>query len=150
MVQREEKTVTNSKIPSLTLSLKTIEVMYSGAYFRYVSEKYEEAALLFRFLVLVDPKNKKFWTGLGATYQMLNDYDKALQCWVMAAKLDTTDHSSKDFGVSEDFQKLEDAEDTFEECRTISVNYRANKTFLSCLHLLKKCGLGINCNNKEK
>lgn len=64
-----------------------IEDLYAFAYGFYESGHYEKSMHFFRFLTLVDFENRKHWMGLGAAYQMLKQYERALQCYAQAALL---------------------------------------------------------------
>ena len=55
-----------------------LEAVYSLAFGYYRTGKYEEALKLFRFLVLFDHLNAKYWFGLGAVQQVLKDYQGAV------------------------------------------------------------------------
>jgi len=68
-----------------------IETFYSFAYGYYQSGKYETAIHFFRLLTLIDPDKRKHWMGLGASYQMIKGYERALQCYGYAAILDEND-----------------------------------------------------------
>jgi len=72
-------------------SEQSTEALYAFGYGFYENGKYENAVQFFRFLTLVDPKKKKYWMGLGASYQMLKDDECALQCYGAAAILDQND-----------------------------------------------------------
>lgn len=60
------------------ISNEELEAVYSLAFGYYQTGKYDEAAKLFQFLVLMDHLNAKFWFGLGAVQQVLKDYKSAL------------------------------------------------------------------------
>ncbi|MFQ5729196.1 MAG: SycD/LcrH family type III secretion system chaperone [Waddliaceae bacterium] len=73
------------------LSPEALEDFYAFGYGLYDSGQYENAMHYFRFLTLVDMQNRKHWMGLGASYQMLKEYDRALQSYGYAALLDEND-----------------------------------------------------------
>ena len=52
--------------------------MYSLAFGYYRTGKYDDALKLFKFLVLFDHLNAKFWLGLGAVQQVLKDFQGAV------------------------------------------------------------------------
>ena len=55
-----------------------LEAVYSLAFGYYRTGKYDDALKLFKFLVLFDHLNAKFWFGLGATQQAVKDYQGAV------------------------------------------------------------------------
>jgi len=65
-----------------------LEAVYSLAFGYYKTGKYDEALKLFQFLVLFDHLNKKYWMGLGATQQVLKDYQGAVSSYGYCSFLD--------------------------------------------------------------
>jgi len=65
-----------------------MEALYAKAYELYHAENYLIAANLFRWLVLLNPFVTKYWMGLGASQQLINDCKKALECYAVAYVLD--------------------------------------------------------------
>ncbi len=57
----------------------------------YQNGKYEDAVHFFRYLTLIDCNKPRNWLGLGACYQMIKEYHKALQSFAFTAKLNTDD-----------------------------------------------------------
>ncbi|MBQ2632158.1 MAG: SycD/LcrH family type III secretion system chaperone [Kiritimatiellae bacterium] len=55
-----------------------LEAVYSLAFGYYRTGKYDDALKLFKFLVLFDHLNAKFWLGLGAVQQVLKDFQGAV------------------------------------------------------------------------
>jgi type III secretion system low calcium response chaperone LcrH/SycD len=72
-------------------SLDAMRSIYASAYCYYQNGKYSEACTRFRLLVLMDAQNRTYWLGLGATQQMLKEYDKALQTYTLTALMDAHD-----------------------------------------------------------
>lgn len=64
--------------------------VYESASNYYQNGQYKLAASSFQSLALVEPGNPYYWIGLGASYQMLNDYTQALTSYAIAATLDET------------------------------------------------------------
>lgn len=73
------------------LTPEAIESLYSFAFGFYQNGKYEEAIRFFRFLTVADATTKKHWMGLGASYQMQQQFEKALQSYGFAGLLDPQD-----------------------------------------------------------
>lgn len=71
----------------LLLDRKHIHDIHSMAYVYYRNQHYREADALFRILVISDPKNHKYWKGLGAAMQMEKNYKGALDCYQRVDKL---------------------------------------------------------------
>lgn len=67
------------------LSAESQSTLYTMAYQFYRSGKFEEARHFFRFLAGVNPLDRRFWMGLAASYQMLKDYQPAIECYSVAA-----------------------------------------------------------------
>ena len=75
---REIKGITNSEM----------EAVYSMGYSFYTTGRYQDAEKVFRFLVLFDHFEKKYWTGLGAVYQVQKRYNEAITAYGYASFLD--------------------------------------------------------------
>lgn len=65
-----------------------IEELYVMAYNFYNNGKYQEAQHCFRTLVGADGYSPKHWIGLGATHQMLKEYNEAIGAYALASLLD--------------------------------------------------------------
>jgi type III secretion system low calcium response chaperone LcrH/SycD len=64
-----------------------LETVYAIAFGNYERAEYEKAADIFTHLLLHDPKDIRFWKGLGAAKQMNKDYSGALHAWGVYALL---------------------------------------------------------------
>jgi type III secretion system low calcium response chaperone LcrH/SycD len=67
---------------------KDMEVIYFSAHGYYENGKYEKAAPLFQFLCVYDHLNPKWFMGLGATLQMMRNYEEAVKSYGYATILD--------------------------------------------------------------
>lgn len=67
------------------------DALYALAYDFYESGEYAKAGNYFHFLTTLSHKDKKHWIGLGASQQMLKEYEKAINSYAIAAVLDQTD-----------------------------------------------------------
>lgn len=76
---------------NLQLQKQGLGAMYAIGFKLYENGKYKEAVDVFRVLTVLDKEQKKHWLGLGASYQQLKDYDRALQSYAYAALLDERD-----------------------------------------------------------
>lgn len=63
-------------------SPEEIKTVYASSYELYRSQKYDEAAQLFRFLTVLAPFEANYWKGLGASLQMKGQYNEALSCYI--------------------------------------------------------------------
>jgi len=72
-------------------SKEAAEELYAFGYGFYENGKYDTAIHFFRLLTLIDPEMKKYWMGLGASYQMLKEDQHAVQCYGVAALIDKND-----------------------------------------------------------
>lgn len=79
----------NDAVPQFTE--EHLEAFYTLAFDFYENGKYREAINFFRFLTTIDHMNKKHWIGLGASLQMLKDYEKAIEAYALATLLDEQD-----------------------------------------------------------
>lgn len=82
-----------------------ISLLYSLAYSLYEKGEYLDARVIFQRLVFARPYEKKYWMGLGASEQMLREFDDALNSWSMVSSLDTLDPLS-DFHAAECYLSL--------------------------------------------
>jgi len=64
------------------------KVLYSQAFHFYNAGLYHKAKDCFRVLTAIQPGNYNYWYGLGATFQMLRDYDNAIQAYSLGALAD--------------------------------------------------------------
>lgn len=76
---------------SSKLSPEALDVAYANAYQLYQHGKYEKAKHFFHFLTIANTYERKYWMGLAASYQMLKNYPKALECYSIAALQDAND-----------------------------------------------------------
>lgn len=102
------------------LSKDAIEALYSFGYGSYGSGNYEKAMHFFRFLTLLDVENRKHWMGLGASYQMLKENKRALECYAHAALLNPSDpfvpwHAAECFSAIEQPEQAREALSCAEE-----------------------------------
>lgn len=75
----------------MKLTEGALEALYSIAYTCFRQGQYTEAVALFRTMSAANPRTRKYWLGLGACYQAMQDYSKALKSYEMAAMLDPGD-----------------------------------------------------------
>lgn len=68
-----------------------LEAVYSVAHTMYGNGKFADALTMFRFLTIMDYTEMRYWMGLGATQQMMGDYDAAVQAFAYATMLDMDD-----------------------------------------------------------
>lgn len=70
------------------ISSEKIEALYERGYSFYITEKYREAAAIFDVLVFYNHTDLKNWMGYAASYQMLQEYEKALYGYSKAFSLE--------------------------------------------------------------
>ena len=73
------------------LSDESLGVVYQVALSLYRVEDYRQAVTLFQFLCLYDHMEKKFFQGLAACQQMLDDYALAIDTYSYLSLLDAED-----------------------------------------------------------
>lgn len=64
------------------------EDLYAAGFALYEGGKYSEAADCFRVLTTEEPGDRRFWMGLGAAHQLLENYELSLQAYACAAELE--------------------------------------------------------------
>ena len=64
--------------------------LYKTAYTLYGLGRLDQAISVFSYLVSKAPYHTAHWHGLGASFQLRKEYDKALICWSIFAILDNT------------------------------------------------------------
>ncbi|MCQ2397179.1 MAG: SycD/LcrH family type III secretion system chaperone [Lentisphaeria bacterium] len=69
------------------LSDEEMESIYSVAFGYYNTGRYDDAEKIFRFLVLFDHVNQRYWMGLGAVSQVKKEYMSAITCYGYASIL---------------------------------------------------------------
>jgi len=72
-------------------SQKALAALYTMGYQLYENGKYQKAADVFRVLTVLDQSERKYWLGLGASFHMQKEYDRALQSYGYAALLNEND-----------------------------------------------------------
>lgn len=88
-----DKTTKDSPITpkdALDIPEKQLEGLYALAHNLYESGKYDEAANMFRLLVMVNHFEFKYLFGLAASLQLLKEYFQAATTYMIAATLDTS------------------------------------------------------------
>ncbi len=65
-----------------------MEAVYSLGFSFYNTGRYDDAEKVFRFLVLFDHLNARYWTGLGAVQQVKKLYGDAITSYGYASFLD--------------------------------------------------------------
>ena len=65
-----------------------MEAVYSVGFNMYRTGRYDDAEKIFRFLVLFDHPEPKYWMGVGAIQQVRKDYNGALASYGYASFLD--------------------------------------------------------------
>ena len=74
---------------AFSITNSEMEEIYAEAYTHYDNGHFADAANAFRFLVLLDSFQPRFWMGLGASLQMLKRSDKALKAYAVVTLLDS-------------------------------------------------------------
>lgn len=68
-----------------------VKELYTQGYHLYSAGKYKEAEGIFRLLTTQAPKKIEFWMSLASSMQMQKNYQEALDCYGIAALLDTSE-----------------------------------------------------------
>lgn len=70
---------------------KEMEAIYSTAYNFYTHGKFDKAKNIFLALTQLDNYKPKYWVGLGASRQMLKDFQPAIDAYGLATLLNPKD-----------------------------------------------------------
>ena len=70
------------------ISDEEMEAIYSMGVNFYKAGSYENAEKIFRFLVLFDHSNARYWTGFGSLMQAQRKFDEAIKAYQYAMFLD--------------------------------------------------------------
>ncbi len=73
---------------AFSISSGEMEELYASGYRYYAEAKWSDAALIFRWLVVLNPFIVKYWTGYSASCQLLGEYEKALKGYAIASLLE--------------------------------------------------------------
>lgn len=80
------------KSPSLKIAFGITEgemnELYKQGYEEYQKKRYTSAKEAFRWLIILDTFEEKYWLCYAATQKMLGDYEKALYSYAMVTLLD--------------------------------------------------------------
>jgi type III secretion system low calcium response chaperone LcrH/SycD len=78
----ENSNENNDDFNKIDPSSDDLEAIYYLANYYYKISQYNQAITLFNFLVYLDPSDHRFSMGLGASYQMLGEYQQAVEFYV--------------------------------------------------------------------
>lgn len=134
-------------VKELEACSKSKDKLYAKAYYLYESGKYNEAGQLFRLLTLADLTNSKHWMGLGATYQMLKEYDEAAAAYAVAALNDPSNPYPPLYAAEclMELGKWKDVVNALEDAEKLASQQMQYKELLPRILLLKKA-----CIDKKK
>ncbi len=74
---------------ALGLSDGMVEGIYGQAYRLYNTGKYEDAAQLFKLLLLINSTDSKYSMGLAACFHMSKEYSSAIEVYAICAVIDS-------------------------------------------------------------
>lgn len=73
---------------AMGMTNEMVEGIYGQAYRLYNTGKYQDAAQLFRLLVMVNPTDPKFTLGLAACLHLLKEFKNAIEIYTVCSILD--------------------------------------------------------------
>jgi type III secretion system low calcium response chaperone LcrH/SycD len=76
--------VIEGRNPFADVAEEKIQGMHALAFFLYREQQYRDASHFFRLLVASRPSEAKYWKSLGACFQMLKEYEQAINCYISA------------------------------------------------------------------
>lgn len=117
------------------------KVLYSQAYHFYNAGLYTKAKDCFRVLAAIQPLNYNYWYGLGASCQMLKDFDSAVQAYSLGALADKDEqdpyphlHAAECLMA---LKKFERAEKALTSAETIARQHNLNQKLLDQIEQLR-------------
>ncbi|PWU07405.1 MAG: CesD/SycD/LcrH family type III secretion system chaperone [Verrucomicrobia bacterium] len=105
---------------------KEMESIYATAYNFYTHGKLDRAKDIFSALCQMDPYQAKYWLGLGATRQMQEKYEKAVEAYGMATLMDIK-NPLPSFYAAHCLMKLNDHDRTISALETVIEVCKSNK-----------------------
>lgn len=73
------------------VTYRQMEIFYAQGFAHYQNRELWKAEETFRWLVTLNPLEKKYWMGFAASLQLLGRFEKALKGYALAAFLDADD-----------------------------------------------------------
>jgi type III secretion system low calcium response chaperone LcrH/SycD len=67
-----------------------LEQVYAHAYRLYNSGNYQDASVLFAFLISINSSNPKYYMGIASSFHRMRNYENAVECYIAAYHLDGT------------------------------------------------------------
>lgn len=64
-----------------------VKELYETAYRLYRDRFFADASYFFRLLLVANPREPKYWKGLGACLQMTSEHQQALNCYICCQQL---------------------------------------------------------------
>jgi glycosyltransferase involved in cell wall biosynthesis len=100
---------------------------------------YDEALILWRKALQLDPKNHEFLAKMGTTYNLLEDYVQAEKFFKQSLKLRESEYAYRHLGIT--YAKLNDyqkAYECFKKIVTVTKDLKAIGDYAFCCNYLKK------------
>ncbi|MEI8366604.1 MAG: SycD/LcrH family type III secretion system chaperone [Parachlamydiaceae bacterium] len=125
-------------IEAAPYSTETLSALYAIAYEYYRNGKYAEAKTSFHLLTIADTSDTRFWMGLGASYQMLKNYDAAIHAYSIAAVQNCSDPYVHFYAAECFFYQgnLPKALEAIDSSLTVAKDTQAGSALISKLELL--------------
>ena len=73
---------------AMGMSPEMVEGLYGQAYRLYNTGKYQDAAQMFRLLVMINASDPKYTLGLAACMHLMKDYKNAIEIYTICSILD--------------------------------------------------------------
>lgn len=89
------------------LTADEVEAIYALGFNLYNSGKYDDADKVFRYLVLLDHTNAKYWNALGSVQQVRREFSKAVTSYAYASFLDL-ENPKPQYGAAQCFLAMGD------------------------------------------
>jgi len=103
-----------------------MEAIYSVAYNLYHAGKYADAVQVFSWLGIFNPFVSKYWVGLGASLQMVKDFEKALNAYAVAAITSTPEDPVPHIHAGECYLGMGNVEEAMKAFR-MAADFAKNK-----------------------
>lgn len=110
------------------ISPEQMECLYSVAYQNYVTNNYEKGAEIFKLLATFDQSNPKYYMGLAACQQSLEQFEKAADTYSAACVLTGLQDPEPMYFAAICFLKLGRREDAITSLESIEIMGREGNT----------------------
>lgn len=122
----------NASLENIHISEDMYDSLYHQAYHYYQNGKYSQSKSVFRFLSFFDLKNAKYWMGLGASDQMLKNYEAAIDSYKIALVLNESNPHVY-FLIADCFIALEKIDEAMEVLKNVEESFVQDEKYIKLI-----------------